>query len=251
MIKNIKLIVIMSLIIGLLLTSNLMAQGDLIDPDIPESWYENLQTASELDIEEFDQSPVLDDKVEKGELPPVEERLPDDPPVIEPYDEVGEYGGTLNLWDNQLEGYEMGYFNYSSGGYASGGAPAIKSTPDGQIFPYFVKDWEFSNDYKDLTIFLREGIKFSDGEPLNADDIMYWWEHHANVEELEPVPPEEWKPPLIDVTKEDDHSVTLHYGKSAPNVLIGLNVAGPEHYMKEFHPDFVDKDQITEMAQEV
>lgn len=41
---------------------------------------------------------MLDDLVKEGELPPVEERLPDDPIVIEPFDRIGQYGGKLRIF---------------------------------------------------------------------------------------------------------------------------------------------------------
>jgi hypothetical protein len=42
---------------------------------IPESWSRNMN-AAELGITKFNQAPELDEKVKRGELPPVEERLP-------------------------------------------------------------------------------------------------------------------------------------------------------------------------------
>lgn len=42
----------------------------------------------------YRESPLLRERVEAGELPPVEERLPDEPLVVE-VPEVGEYGGTV------------------------------------------------------------------------------------------------------------------------------------------------------------
>ena len=58
--------------------------------------YYNLSEFEELSgetISKFQQAPVLDDRVESGELPPVEERLPEDPAVLVPWVEIGEYGG--------------------------------------------------------------------------------------------------------------------------------------------------------------
>ncbi len=40
----------------------------------------------------YQESPMLRDRVESGELPPVEERLPTNPYVVEPVESVGEYG---------------------------------------------------------------------------------------------------------------------------------------------------------------
>ena len=42
----------------------------------------------------YQQAPILDSQVADGTLPPVDERLPTNPRVIEPIDEIGEYGGT-------------------------------------------------------------------------------------------------------------------------------------------------------------
>ena len=44
---------------------------------------------------EYKEAPMLRVKVAAGELPPVEERLPEEPMVIEPLEEIGQYGGTL------------------------------------------------------------------------------------------------------------------------------------------------------------
>src|SRR5690554_3260461 len=65
---------------------------------IPESWSYS-QNAAELGITEFDEAPMLKEAVEKGELPPVEDRLPvpEDIMVIEPVDEIGVYGGSATV----------------------------------------------------------------------------------------------------------------------------------------------------------
>ena len=64
---------------------------------MPSEWFAPPKTASELGITEFAQSPLLDDR----DLPPVEERLPDDPVVSHPYERIGKYGGKarITLWD--------------------------------------------------------------------------------------------------------------------------------------------------------
>ena len=61
---------------------------------------------------EYHQSPMLDALVESGELPPVEERLPENPTVIDEYlDEyagdidIGSYGGTLRMVTTDPTGY--------------------------------------------------------------------------------------------------------------------------------------------------
>src|SRR5688572_1490161 len=46
---------------------------------------------------EFHEAPMLAERVAKGELPPIAERLPENPHVIEPFEKVGTYGGTLRM----------------------------------------------------------------------------------------------------------------------------------------------------------
>ena len=46
---------------------------------------------------EYKEAPTLAEKVAAGELPPVEERLPEDPEVITPYESLGTYGGEINF----------------------------------------------------------------------------------------------------------------------------------------------------------
>ena len=43
----------------------------------------------------YQEAPMLANLVAKGELPPVEERLPVNPLVIEPYEQIGTYGGII------------------------------------------------------------------------------------------------------------------------------------------------------------
>ena len=42
----------------------------------------------------FAEAPALADMVKQGKLPPVEQRLPEEPLVIKPVHEIGKYGGT-------------------------------------------------------------------------------------------------------------------------------------------------------------
>ena len=39
----------------------------------------------------YSESPILRDRVERGELPPVEDRLPDEPLVVTPIENIGRY----------------------------------------------------------------------------------------------------------------------------------------------------------------
>ena len=43
----------------------------------------------------YNEAPMLRTMVAAGELPPVAERLPDEPSVLKPLEEIGQYGGRL------------------------------------------------------------------------------------------------------------------------------------------------------------
>ncbi len=49
----------------------------------------------------------------------------------------------------------------------------IASDREGNIKPVVAESYEFSNDDKTITFKIREGIKFSDGEELTAEDVSF------------------------------------------------------------------------------
>ena len=49
----------------------------------------------------YSEAPELRALVEQGVLPPVEDRLPEEPLVVTPYEESGEYGGS---WARMMKG---------------------------------------------------------------------------------------------------------------------------------------------------
>ncbi|MFD2192329.1 peptide ABC transporter substrate-binding protein [Pistricoccus aurantiacus] len=53
----------------------------------------------------------------------------------------------------------------------------VKKAPDGEILPGMATDWEVSEDGRIYTFHLREGAKWSDGEPVTAEDFVFGWQH--------------------------------------------------------------------------
>jgi hypothetical protein len=53
--------------------------------------------ASTLALAQYQEAPVLQERVAAGELPPVADRLPENPLVLTPLEAIGTYGGTWNL----------------------------------------------------------------------------------------------------------------------------------------------------------
>lgn len=135
----------------------------------------------------YAQAPMLDALVESGELPPVEERLPDDPLVIKAgtasYEEyftdyqVGQYGGTLRSIRNSStwDGWIWCIF-------AERGIETV-SGEGRDFYGNVFKDWEVSEDFTTYTFYMREGMKWSDGEDLTTEDVAWKFEmDHSNTQ---------------------------------------------------------------------
>ncbi len=138
-------------------------------------------------INKYSESPVLAEQVKQGKLPPIKERLPKEPIVIAPVEEIGQYGGKA-----QVIGPVNSYGDTEALRPHEG---ILRVGPDGfSIVPNIAKDWKFSQGGKVLTIYLREGMKWSDGAPFTADDIMFWYEDVLLNNELTPTKPAEWSP---------------------------------------------------------
>ncbi len=59
----------------------------------------------------------------------------------------------------------------------------------GKIEPALAESWTTSDDKKHLVFTLREGLKWSDGEPLTADDVMFTYEDVIFNKQI----PTDWK----------------------------------------------------------
>ena len=107
-----------------------------------------------------------------GDLPPLADRLPSEPLVVVPYDAVGSYGGELNVLSNATE---AGTSDFLSVRHVS----FVRYSDDLQtIVPNVAKSWEWNDDFTQLTMKLREGHKWSDGEPFTSADVAFW---HDNL----------------------------------------------------------------------
>ena len=122
------------------------------------------------DSRAFGESPILAERVARGEIPPVSERLPENPLVLRPIAEIGRYGGTLRraLTADIIQRpgvsktLEENLFEYER--------PLPKSTQEN-----IAESYRFENDGKSIVIKLRKGLRWSDGAPFTVDDILFWY----------------------------------------------------------------------------
>lgn len=209
------------------------------------------------DEDTYNEAPMLAEQVEAGELPPVEERLPANPMVVEPVESIGEYGGT---WDRAFLGindfHALGRLIYDS-------TLRWPRNPADPIQPGLAESWEWSEDGTRLTLQYREGLKWSDGTPFTVDDVIFWWEDIENDPEITGTPHTEW---IVDgvpmeLERVDDNTITLIF--AAPNGLaetVGLAFHGnqwplgferfgffaPRHYLEQFHPRYNEDSDYTQ-----
>jgi peptide/nickel transport system substrate-binding protein len=191
--------------------------------------------------QKYNEAPMLAELVKEGKLLPVEERLPEEPFVVEPIEEVGRYGGTLRL----------GMVSASSWAEASQFTMEYIIMRDQRdmtkLVPSICESWEFSNEGKTFTLHFRKGLKWSDGHPFTADDILFWWEDVIMNDELNPVKPTKWRPggELMNVEKVDDCTVNYHFAVPYyAAVYLFAQVAGhgsqgqcymPKHALTQYH----------------
>lgn len=217
-------------------------QGDIPQAAWPESWFRGPQKASEVGLSQFHQSPMLDSLVARGELPPVDMRLPADPIVVEPIDGIGQYGGTAQLFH---------------AGEQLLNVPEGPLRPDPQMrlnLPNFAELAVYSDDSRTLTITLRKGHKWSDGHPATADDFVFWFEHVLMDKRLTPVVEPRFKDARIE--KHDDYSFSYHFPDPKPLFVKYLAHSGwrlsiPAHFMRRYHPSFRDVDELEREAAEL
>jgi peptide/nickel transport system substrate-binding protein len=115
--------------------------------------------------------------------------------------------------------------------------------------PELATSHEFSTDYRTCVIHLREGVKWSDGKPFTADDVLFYFEDWQFDEEISPVTSSWWLPggERMSVTKQDRYSVEFRF--AVPNPAFALVqyssppivAYAPAHFLRQFHPKHNDK----------
>ena len=129
------------------------------------------------------EAPQLAELVRAGKLPPVAERIGQDPLVIKPLNEVGKYGGT---WRGGFTG-PADFWN----GYRCCSGPdhlLFWDYTGDKVTPNIAKGYEMQDGGRTIVLHLRRGMKWSDGRPFTADDFVFWFEDIYRNKDLVPTP---------------------------------------------------------------
>lgn len=193
--------------------------------------------ASVVSAKGYSEAPMLAALVASGDLPPVDERLPDEPYVWVPVEEVGTYGGQLNVFGQGTHPWQDVGSSPESSQYP------LRMTLDGEIVGDQAKGYELSDDLKTFTLFLREGMKWSNGDPFYAEDFVFKFHDMDLKEEIDT-----WGLPrqLTKVTAVDDYTVRYEFSAPYPRHVLDLlhwrgsdwRLFAPSTWLKQWHIDY-------------
>ena len=218
--------------------TNAQASDQVAHTPWPAAWFEPPQTASQAGITKFSESPYF---LGHG-LPPVQQRLPQDPLVSTPIALPGVYGGTARISniDNRT------FYNVE---------PLITISADHKsLLPNLAQGWHYSRDGLRLAIALRAGTRWSDGVPLSSDDFVFMLNDLMLNPDYMPVTPRLLQG--ISIHKIDALNFEFHFER--PNPLFGNIIAqfpeyfvAPKHHYKNFHPRYRPQQEITALMSEL
>ncbi len=176
--------------------------------------------------------------VGNSDLPPLSERIPEEPLVVVPYDSIGKYGGTLDVLSNATE---AGTSDFLSVRHVN----LVRYSDDLQtIVPNVAKSWEWNDDFTKLTFKLRKGHKWSDGAPFTSADVKFWHDNlmlDTNIFEK----PKDYVTvggETMTVDAPDDVTVIFNLPAPKPGLLAHFATHygqgfQPKHFLGQFHPD--------------
>ncbi|HAA74218.1 TPA: hypothetical protein DCE37_03755 [Candidatus Latescibacteria bacterium] len=203
------------------------AAPEVIDPEI-------------LSSRRFGEAPLLAAKANRGELPPVSERLPEHPLIVRPLNEIGQYGGRLR---RALTGDIVQ-------------TPGVNKTMAVSLLGYerplpksiqlmLAESYRFEDEGRAAVFKIRKGIKWSDGEPFTVDDILfYYYDMHLNDNaRASALPSRVWfvDDQPVKMEKVDDHTLRVSAHKPMGrirNAFAGGWVAQPKHVLSKLHPKY-------------
>ena len=192
----------------------------------------------------FIEPPMFEAEVTAQNMPPVAERLPMRPRVInlgESGRMPGRYGGTLRMLIADQRDIRLAVM-YSY-------ARLVTYNTKLQLEPDILDKVDIAEG-RIFTLHIRPGHRWSDGQPFTSEDFRYFWEDVANNPRLSPGgPPLQLRPLGRKPKFEVIDALTVRYTWDVPNpgFLPALAAAQPvyiympAHYMRQFHTSYAEK----------
>jgi ABC-type transport system substrate-binding protein len=203
------------------------------------------------DVWAFNEAPALAKMVKDGSLPSVDKRLPEAPVVVKPWDKPGSYGGTWRrayLGLSDLVGARRIVYD-----------PLVRWSPTMQVEPNLAWKWDIDPEGRIFTFHLIKGVKWSDGAPFTADDILFYFEDILFNKELTPSIPM-WLAPSgapPKVSKLDDYTFRIEFNQpygifferlACPDGM--ALVTKPKHYLSKFHKKYAKPEELEALLKE-
>lgn len=192
----------------------------------------------------YQEAPMLRDMVDQGLLPPVDERLPENPMIIEPVEQIGTYGGTWRRFTlgnrDLLLNTRLGY------------EPLVRWGRDGRtVIPNLAESWEILDQGRTFVFHLRKGVRWSDGHPLTAADIDFFINDVMANTDISPIFPSwlEINNQRVHFYAPDPYTAVFEFPQPY-SIFIemmaynGTNIMAPRHYLEQFHEDFCDAEKL-------
>lgn len=191
----------------------------------------------------FQETPLFKTEVASGKLPPVAQRVPQEPALAE-LEMLGHPGGELRmLMASPKDTRMMVVYGY---------ARLVRYTPALALVPDMLENLKVE-DGRIFTLKLRAGHKWSNGKPFTSEDFRYWFEDVAENPLLSPagLPAAllvDGEKPNFEVLDKE----TVRYTWSHPNPLFLPALAGadpqyifaPAQYLRQFHQKYADKEKL-------
>ncbi|WP_282022264.1 ABC transporter substrate-binding protein [Ruegeria faecimaris] len=199
------------------------------------------------DMPELQESTFWETEVNAGNLPPIQDRIPAEPLIVDlaaKGREFGKQGGTLRTMITRSKDIrQMVVYGY---------ARLVGFDQTYQVVPDLLESFQ-NDDNRKYTLNLREGHKWSNGSPFTSEDFRYWWEDVANNELLSPSgPPDflivEGKTPTV--TFPDETTVVFEWEDPNPGFLQALAQARPpfiyrpSEFLKQYHEKYADAEKL-------
>jgi peptide/nickel transport system substrate-binding protein len=199
----------------------------------------------------FNEVPFFSKAVNSGDLPPVEKRLPPVPVVVKTIDRTGNYGG---IWRRAYTGMSdlVGVRRVLY-------EPLVRWNSKFEVEPNLAESWEIDDEGRVYTFHLVKGVRWSDGEPFTADDIMFYFDDILLNKELTVAMPNwlspDGAPPKVN--KIDDYSFRIEFARPYSIFIKQLAcphgmelVTKPKHYLKNFHEKYSDPEKLEQLIKE-